>query len=82
MFGLDPANAFQEWQYRNLAQVMEPFRGLYPTIEFTVGRQDVPATMDTAILFAMVVYTFLALGLAALLRWISARLKTENEGRF
>jgi len=26
---------------------MEPFRGLYSTIEFTLGRRDVPATMDT-----------------------------------
>jgi uncharacterized protein YggT (Ycf19 family) len=79
-FGLDPNNAFQEWQYRNLAEVMEPFRGLFPTITFTVGRQDVPASMDTSILFAGIVYAFLGLGLLALLRWISARLNDPEPG--
>ena len=35
--------------------------------------------MDTAILFAIIVYTFLALGLVALPRWFKGRLRIGED---
>jgi uncharacterized protein YggT (Ycf19 family) len=68
LFGANPHAAFAEWVYRSLSRVMAPFRGLFEPIEL-----DGKSILDVSILFAMIVYGFVALGLRALIDWLTER---------
>jgi hypothetical protein len=68
LFGASTDAAFTRWVYRNVDRAMEPFRGMFPTR--VVGEQSV---VDTSLLFAMVVYAIVGLGLHALVTWLSGR---------
>ena len=74
LFGANPSAGFTEWAYRNLDRVMKPFRGIFTPIELGTTSADVPATFDTSVLFAMIVYGILALLLSGLIGWLSRRL--------
>ena len=69
IFGANPDAPFAEWLYRGLRRVMAPFRGLFEPI-----RLDGRSVLDVSILFAMVVYSVVALGLHALIEWLSGRI--------
>jgi type II secretory pathway pseudopilin PulG len=75
LFGANPTAGFTEWAYRNLDRVMDPFRGIFSPIELGTTGNDVEATFDTSVLFAMIVYGILALVLGALISWLTARLR-------
>ena len=74
LFGANPSAGFTEWAYRNLDRVMDPFRGIFTPIELGTTSADVPATFDTSVLFAMIVYGIVALLLSGLIGWLSRRL--------
>lgn len=74
LFGANPTSSFVEWVYRNLDRAMSPFRGMFEPIQVGVGGNDVPAVLDTSILFAMIVYAILVLALRALIDWLSYRI--------
>ena len=74
LFGASPSASFVEWSYRNLERAMAPFRGMFTPIELGTTQQDVEAVLDVSILFAMIVYGLLALGLRALIDWLTGRL--------
>jgi hypothetical protein len=74
LFGANPTAGFTEWSYRNLDRVMDPFRGIFSPIELGTTGNDVEATFDTSVLFAMIIYGILALALGALISWLSERL--------
>ncbi len=74
LFGANPTAGFTDWAYRNLDRVMDPFRGIFSPIELGTTGNDVPATFDTSVLFAMIVYGIIALLFSALIGWLSARL--------
>jgi uncharacterized protein YggT (Ycf19 family) len=69
LFGANPHAPFAEWVYRCLRRVMEPFRGLFEPV-----RLDGRSVLDVSILFAMIVYGIVALGLNALIEWFTARI--------
>jgi hypothetical protein len=69
LLGADPSSGYVEWAYRSLDRVMSPFRGIFEPIEIAGD-----AVLDTSILFAMVVYGIVLLGLQALLDWMSRRI--------
>lgn len=70
LFGASADASFVEWAYRNLERVMEPFRGIFP--EHSLGESG--AILDVSILFAMIVYGFVAIGFRALTDWLTVRM--------
>ena len=74
LFGANPTAGFTEWAYRNLDRVMDPFRGIFTPIELGTTGNDVPATFDTSVLFAMIIYGIIALLFSAFIGWLSGRL--------
>jgi hypothetical protein len=67
LFGANPEAGFTEWVYRSVQRAMSPFRGIFEPI--VLSDQSV---LDTSLLFAMIVYGFLALFLRAGLDWLTA----------
>ena len=67
LFGANPTAGFVEWVYRSTERAMAPFRGIFESI--SLSDQSV---LDVSVLFAMVVYGFVALGLQAAADWLLA----------
>jgi hypothetical protein len=82
LFGANPSSGFTDWAYGNLERVMEPFRGIFGDIEIGQTGNDVPAVIDTSVLFAMVIYGIVALALHWLIHWLSHRIdKMDRDAR-
>jgi uncharacterized protein YggT (Ycf19 family) len=69
LFGASPDAAFVEWVYRSTERAMAPFRGMFQPVP--LGDASV---LDTSLLFAAIIYTFLALLLRAAIDWLTARI--------
>ena len=69
LFGANPDASFAEWTYRALDRVMKPFRGLFQSVDLSGN-----SVLDTSVLFAMIVYSMLALALRALIDWLTYRI--------
>lgn len=69
LFGANPDAPFAEWVYRSLDRVMAPFRGIFESIELTGD-----SVLDTSVIFAMIVYSIVALFLHALIDWLTERM--------
>jgi uncharacterized protein YggT (Ycf19 family) len=69
LFGANPDAPFAEWIYRSLDRVMAPFRGIFESIELTGD-----SVLDTSVIFAMIVYSIVALFLNALIDWLTQHL--------
>lgn len=74
LFGANPEPAFVQTVYRSLDRAMEPFRGIFTSIQLGQTGNDVEAVLDTSVLFAMIVYGMFAWGVHAGLAWLSWRL--------
>lgn len=74
LFGANPSSSFTEWIYRNMEGAMEPFRSIFAPIELGLAGNDVPAVFESSVLFAMVVYGVLAIGLQAFINWLSLQM--------
>jgi uncharacterized protein YggT (Ycf19 family) len=70
LFAANPDAGFVEWVYRNLDRTMEPFRGMFP--QQAVG--DTGSILDVSILFAMLMYVLVAMGIRALINWLTFRM--------
>lgn len=76
LFGADSSASFTQWAYRNLDRAMEPFRGIFTSIELgNTGSNEVASVFDTSVLFAMIVYAIVAIAIHALIGWLTARLR-------
>ena len=73
LFAANPQAGFVEWVYRSTTRAMAPFRGIFEPVELSER-----STLDVSILFAMVVYLFVALGLNAAVEWVSGRLHSSE----
>lgn len=71
LLGANPDAGYTQWAYRSLERVMDPFRGIFTTVEI-----DGDAVLDGSILFAMVIYGILALLVHLFLDWLTYRLDT------
>ena len=76
LFGANPHAAFAEWVFRGLTRVMAPFRGLFEPVAL-----DGRSVLDVSILFAMIVYGLAALGLRALIDWLTDRIAEPGYAR-
>ena len=74
LFGANPHAAFAEFVSRGLTRVMAPFRGLFEPV-----RMDGRSVLDVSILFAMIVYGFVALLLRDLLEWLTSSTSEGSE---
>jgi uncharacterized protein YggT (Ycf19 family) len=77
LFGANPNAGFVEWVYRSTQRAMAPFRGIFEPI--VLSDQSV---LDVSILFAMIVYTFVALGLNVAIDWVSGRLRRAEQEEY
>ena len=69
LLGADPTAGFVEWVYRATERAMAPFRGIFEPI---VVSDD--SVLDVSVLFAMIVYLFVALGMSLAVDWVTRRL--------
>jgi hypothetical protein len=81
LFGANPEAGFTEWVYRSVQRAMAPFRGIFEPI--VLSDQSV---LDTSLLFAMIVYGFVALLLRLAIDWLNGlierhRRRLEQEAR-
>jgi uncharacterized protein YggT (Ycf19 family) len=73
LFGANPTAGFVDWVYRSTERAMAPFRGIFEPV--TVSDKS---TLDISVLFAMIVYAFVALGLHLLIDWVTRRLRASE----
>jgi uncharacterized protein YggT (Ycf19 family) len=69
LFNANQTAPFVDWVYRAARRIMQPFRGIFPSVE---GEQG--SVFDVSMLFAMFMYGLLALGLQALIAWIDRKI--------
>jgi hypothetical protein len=74
LFGANPAADFTDWVYTAAARIMEPFRGIFPTVQVTDR-----AVFDASLLFAMIMYALFALAVHALINWLASRIARFRE---
>jgi uncharacterized protein YggT (Ycf19 family) len=69
LFNANETAPFVDWVYRAARRIMQPFRGIFPSVE---GEQG--SVFDVSMLFAMFMYGLLALGMQALIAWIDRKI--------
>jgi uncharacterized protein YggT (Ycf19 family) len=73
LFGANPTAGFVDWVYRSTQRAMAPFRGIFEPI--TLSDKSV---LDVSVLFAMIVYGFVGLGLHLAIEWLTRMLRAED----
>lgn len=66
LLGADQDAGFVEFVYRSTERAMAPFRGIFESVPLSDN-----STLDISILFAIIVYSFVALGLGIALDWVT-----------
>ncbi len=69
LFNANTTAPFVDWVYRAARRIMQPFRGIFPSVE---GEQG--SVFDVSMLFAMFMYGLLALGMHSLIAWIDRKI--------
>jgi uncharacterized protein YggT (Ycf19 family) len=78
LFNANTTAPFVDWVYRAARRIMQPFRGIFPSVE---GEQG--SVFDVSMLFAMFMYGLLALGANGLIAWIDRKIAAiRYEARF
>ena len=67
--GANPTAGFVDWVYRSVERAMAPFRGIFEPVAFSGD-----SVLDGSVLFAMIVYAFVAMGLNVALEWMTNQL--------
>jgi uncharacterized protein YggT (Ycf19 family) len=75
LFNANEGTPFVAWVLRATERVMQPFRGIFPTLEGERG-----SLFDPSLLFAMFMYWLLALGTQALIGWIDGKISAGRSG--
>jgi uncharacterized protein YggT (Ycf19 family) len=76
LLGASPTASFAEWIYRASTRIMQPFRGLFPQQEINGN-----SIFDASLLFAIVIYSMLAVLLHGVVDWMSARIYASEQYR-
>ena len=74
LFGANPDASFANWVYDHTERVMSPFRGLFEV--HTINDESV---VDFSLLFAMIIYAMVAIGLHALVSWLADHVVQANK---
>jgi uncharacterized protein YggT (Ycf19 family) len=73
LFNANTTAPFVDWVYRAARRIMQPFRGIFPSVE---GEQG--SVFDVSMLFAMFMYGLLALGAHGLIDWIDRKIVAKR----
>lgn len=73
LFAASMEAPFTEWVYRSADRVMQPFRGIFPTVK---GSGE--SVLDVSLLFGMLMYGLLAIVVHSLIDWINRRLAMHS----
>ena len=73
LFGASTDASFTQWVYRSSARAMEPFRGIFPSHPISDT-----SVWDTSVLFAAMIYSFVALGFHIAYEWFGHKI-TQRE---
>jgi len=76
LFGASTDASFTQWVYRSTERAMEPFRGIFPTHVLSDT-----SVLDTSVLFAAMIYAFVALGFHMLYEWLSWKIVQRSQAR-
>ena len=78
LLGADPTAGFVEFIYRSTERAMAPFRGIFESVPLSDN-----SVLDISILFAIIVYSFVALGVGIALDWVTGKLAiAQDEARY
>ena len=69
LFNASTSAEFTQWVYRSANRVLEPFRGIFPTVTNENG-----SVIDFAVLFAIIMYGILALVVHAAVTWLDGKI--------
>ncbi len=73
LFGANQDSEFVRWVYRSGERAMGPFRGIFQPVDF--GNEQVSATFDSSVLFAMIIYGLVAMAIDALIGWLNRTMR-------
>lgn len=73
LLGANPTSGFVDWVYRSMDRAMQPFRGIFSSVELGQMPNEVDSVFDTSVLFAMIVYAILVLAISAVVDWLGQR---------
>ena len=73
LLGANPDAGFAEWVYRSTERSMAPFRGLFEPVVY-----NGESVLDTSLLFAMIIYSLVALFLRAAIDWVTDLVARRN----
>lgn len=82
LFGASQEAGFVRWVYRSMERAMEPFRGIFPSVDLTSsanGQHN--AVLDTSVLFAMLVYAIVAWAIHLAIYWLTKQLNRYERER-
>ena len=65
--------SFVDWVYRNTERAMQPFRGMFPVREL-----DGESVFDASLLFAAAFYGFFAIGLHAVVNYLTGLARARH----
>ncbi len=68
LFNASTDAEFTRWVYRNADRVLEPFRGIFPSVQ-----RDNGSVIDFAILFAIIMYGIFAMLVHGVVDWLDAK---------
>lgn len=71
--GASSEASFVEWVYRNTDRAMQPFRGMFPVREI-----DGESVFDASLLFAAAFYGFFAIGLHAVVNYLTGLARARH----
>lgn len=69
LFNANTTAPFVDWIYRAAKRIMQPFRGIFPSVEGDQG-----SVFNVSMLFAMFMYGLLALAMHGLIAWIDRKI--------
>jgi hypothetical protein len=68
LLGANPSATFADWVYRSVDRTMAPFRGMFEALALNDR-----SVLDTALLFAVIIYALAALFLRFAIEWLTKR---------
>lgn len=71
--GASQEASFVEWVYRNTERAMQPFRGMFPVRDI-----DGQSVFDASLLFAAAFYGFFAIGLHAVVNYLTGLARARH----
>ena len=74
LFNANTDAEFTRWVYRNAERVLEPFRGIFPSVQ-----QDNGSILDFAILFAIIMYGIFAMLVHGAVHWLDAKIIEQKQ---